>query len=242
MVHNYKVIVAYDGSAYHGWAKQGDTPTIQNIIEQTLSRLLNEKIIINGSGRTDAFVHAYNQVFSFKTKNDMNRLSLIKSLRSMLPNDIVIKSIKLMPSDFHARFKAKSKEYIYKICTNSKDPFANKYNLIYNKKLNLNKMKKASKLFIGEHDFLSFSISEIDDTIRTIKSIKFKKEKKIMSISFIGTGFLRAMVRMLVGSLLDYNENKKSLDTIVYLLNNPKKGSAITKVRASGLYLNKVKY
>jgi tRNA pseudouridine38-40 synthase len=203
--------------------------------------MLDEKIYISASGRTDAFVHAHNQVFNFKTKKDIDSKFRSK-LNATLGNNIYIKSIKKVPLEFHARFSAHEKEYIYEICTNKKYQYLNDYLLIYIKPLHMKKIKEASKLLVGTYNFLSFSISEIQDTVRTIKYIKFVRKPNFLIIKINGTGFLRGMVRMLVGTLLDYNENKKTLEDIKFLLDNPKKGSSINKVRAGGLYLNKIKY
>lgn len=239
---NYKAIVAYDGTNYHGWAIQPNNISIQETIEKNLSKILNKKTKIFGSGRTDAYVHAYNQVFSFKTTNTMKPKEICNSLNRILPNDIFIKSIKLVDDLFNARFSAKSKTYIYKISNDVNGVFINNYTLKYNKPLNIKKMKQAANLLIGKHNFLSFSISEVEDTVRVIKSIKITNNGSVTLITITGNGFLRAMVRMIVGMLLDVNENKKTLDDVKNLLSNPKKGSSITKVKACGLYLNKVKY
>jgi tRNA pseudouridine38-40 synthase len=211
------------------------------VLEKALGSLLGEKVYISASGRTDAFVHAHNQVFNFKTKKTLDT-KFKKKINEQLGDDIYIKSIKKVDSTFHARFSAKEKEYIYEICTNKKYQYLNDYLLIYIKPLHMKKIKAAAKLLVGTHNFLSFSISEIQDTVRTIKYIRFIRKPNFLIIKVKGTGFLRGMVRMLVGTLLDYNENKKTLADIKFLLENPKKGSSINKVRAGGLYLNKIKY
>jgi tRNA pseudouridine38-40 synthase len=172
----------------------------------------------------------------------MKPKEICNSLNRILPNDIFIKSIKLVDDLFNARFSAKSKTYIYKISNDVNGVFINNYTLKYNKPLNIKKMKQAANLLIGKHNFLSFSISEVEDTVRVIKSIKITNNGSVTLITITGNGFLRAMVRMIVGMLLDVNENKKTLDDVKNLLSNPKKGSSITKVKACGLYLNKVKY
>jgi len=242
MVVNYRCILAYDGSKYHGWAIQPNNLSVQEVIEKTLSKIFNTSIKVNASGRTDANVHAYNQVINFKTNKEITTQQLLKSLNDMLPESIIVKDIEIVDNSFHARFSSKEKEYLYKICLDKNNIHGNDYSLIYTKPLSITKIKKAAKLFIGKHNFLSFSISDIDDTIRMIRKISISRKKEYVFISIIGDGFLRAMVRMIIGSLLDVNEGKKTLEDIKKLLINPKKGSAITKVRASGLYLNNVKY
>jgi len=239
---NYKLVLSYDGKNYHGWAIQKNNITIQGVIEETLSTIFNEKIKVNASGRTDAHVHAYNQVINFKSKKDIENVKLLRSLNEMLPNDIIIKDVEHVNKNFHARFSAKLKEYIYKICTDKFKIHENDYVLLYDKPISISKLKKVAKLFVGKHNFLSFSVSDIKDTVREIKKINIVQKKEYIFISVIGDGFLRNMVRMLVGAMLDFNEGKKSLEDIKKLLSNPKKGSSITKVRASGLYLNYVKY
>jgi tRNA pseudouridine38-40 synthase len=204
---------------------------------------LNEQITIYASGRTDAYVHAIEQVFSFKTKNSKIKPNvLLSALRALSPSDIYFKSLKKVKDSFHARFSAHSKTYKYEIDIKTYDVFKQNYVLSYSKNINLPLIKKAAKLLIGKHDFKSFSTSELDDTIRTVSSINFKKTLNHFTITIKANGFLRNMVRMIVGVLLDVNEHKKDLNQIKELLNNPKKGSSITKVKGCGLYLYKVVY
>jgi tRNA pseudouridine38-40 synthase len=143
---------------------------------------------------------------------------------------------------FHARFDAKNKTYQYIINNGKYDLFKSKYELFYPGKINLLLLKKGAKLLIGTHDFKSFSTSELNDTTRIINYIKFKKNLNRYYIIINGNGFLRNMVRMIVGALLDLNENKKTLEDFKRLLKEPKKGSAISKAKAGGLYLLKVYY
>jgi tRNA pseudouridine38-40 synthase len=237
-----KMVISYDGSKFHGYAIQPKVRTVQQTIEELLSKILNQKIKIHGSGRTDAYVHAYQQVISFEINDDININNLKKSIIGLLPSDIKLLQIKKTTNNFHARYSAKDKTYIYKINLDKTNPFIENYSLNYFKKIDLNKIKSASKLFVGQHNFLSFSITEIADTIRTINFIKITKNKNLLEIKINANGFLRGMVRMIVGSLLDINENKKTNDDINNLFNNPKKGSSIRKVNGSGLYLYKVNY
>lgn len=241
---NIKAIVQYDGSSYSGWARQKTNHnTIQEKIEDTLQLIFKKKIKIEGSGRTDAYVHALGQVFSFKIDNiKFNVKKLSKILNDKLPSNIkIIKACECDPK-FHARFSVKEKIYLYKINTGKFDLFNNNYIFNYNHKLNLAKMKQAAKILVGQHNFLSFSTSEIIETIRTINYIKISKTKDIVKVLVSGNGFLRNMVRMIVGSLIDVSENKKSLTDIKKLLEVNKKGSSITKLPGCGLYLYKVKY
>lgn len=240
---NYKAIVSYDGTLFHGWAKQKNVRTVQQEIEDLLFKIFNEKINIYGSSRTDAYVHAIGQVFNFKIKNNnLKPNKLIKILNRVKPNDIKFISIKKVNDKFHAQYSAKSKIYEYIVNLGKENVFNNNYVLNYHHKVNLMLLKKVSKLFVGKHDFKSFSRSELENTIRTIHYIKFKKQSNKLIITINGNGFLRNMVRMIIGSLLDVNENKKTIADIKNLLNNPIKGSAITKVLACGLFLKKINY
>ncbi|GHU34802.1 hypothetical protein FACS1894166_12670 [Bacilli bacterium] len=143
---------------------------------------------------------------------------------------------------FNARFSSKNKTYRYIINLGKPNVFKQNYQLDYNHKLNLPLLREGIKVFVGKHNFKSFSTSELDDAQRIIYDFKIVKTGDILTLEVTGSGFLRNMVRMLVGSLLDINENKKTLDDIKILLANPKKGSAISKAKACGLYLVKVKY
>ena len=240
---NYLVDISYDGCNYHGWAKQKNNESVQQTIENCLSRIYQQKINIIGSGRTDTGVHAIHQYFSFcENKVNLTPVKLIKALNSQLPYDIRINKIKNMDNSFNARYDAKSKTYLYVINIGKFNIFKNRYLLNYNKPIDLVLWKKAIKLFIGNHNFLSFSKSELSNTNRTINDIKIIKSKDIIKVYITGNGFLRNMVRMIIGSLIDLNDHKKSIADIKRLIDNPKKGLAITLASPCGLYLYEVIY
>ena len=151
---NYLVDISYDGCNYHGWAKQKNNESVQQTIENCLSRIYQQKINIIGSGRTDTGVHAIHQYFSFcENKVNLTPVKLIKALNSQLPYDIRINKIKTMNNSFNARYDAKSKTYLYVINIGKFDIFKNRYLLNYNKPIDLVLWKKAIKLFIGNHNF-----------------------------------------------------------------------------------------
>jgi tRNA pseudouridine38-40 synthase len=172
----------------------------------------------------------------------MKPRTLLEALRALSPQDIYFKSIKVVNNAFHARFSARSKIYKYEIDIKKYDVFKQNYVLLYKHRINLPLVKKAAKLFIGKHDFKSFSTSEIEDTVRNVMSISFKESPHHLTIAIKANGFLRNMVRMIVATLLDINEHKKDLNQIKTLLDQPKKGSCISKVKGCGLYLYKVNY
>lgn len=240
----YLARVSYDGKNYHGWAKQPNKNTIQSTIESSLLDLFNQKTIIKGSGRTDSGVHALNQMFSFDLENiNITNENLMIALNKKLPNDIRILNIKNVEDNFDAQFDAVKKSYLYVINTSEKyDLFKKDYIFQYNKNINIKLIKKASKLLIGKHDFLSFSTSELDNTTREIFSIKIIKRRTNIEIEICGNGFLRNMIRMIVGSFILLNENKINLEEFQELIQNPKKGSSNLKAPSCGLYLKEVLY
>ena len=239
----YLMTFSYDGSDFYGYQKQPKKRTIQSEIEQVLSKIGNEKITIHASGRTDAKVHANNQKahFDFK-KIDTNKLK--NSMNKMLPNDIYIKDIKEVDKDFHARFNVKKKEYIYKINIGEYNPIEKDYIYQYNKKLNIKNIKTSTKYLKGEHDFKSLTKTneEIENYIRTIYSIKLSLKKDILTISFIGNGFLRYMVRNIVGLLISVGENEIKPEQIKDILAAKDRRKSKKTAPPEGLYLNNVFY
>lgn len=239
---NYKVKVSYDGTNFSGWAKQNNVRTVQDEIENTLSKIFETKIKIFGSGRTDKYVHAMDQCFNFKAKTNIPFNFLKSVINSKLPNDININSVKIVDNSFHARFSITSKTYLYKINIDKFNLFEQNYAYQYCKNIDLAKLKKISPIFIGKKDFLSFSTSDVDNSIREIKKIVINKDDKYVYIKITGNGFLRNMVRMIVACFLNYNENKISIEDINSLFEKPKKGKSISKAPGCGLYLYKTNY
>lgn len=241
---NYKCTISYRGTNYYGWAKQQNLPTIEKILNDTIYELFNVKAEINGSGRTDRYVHAIAQVFNLKSeKINLEPKQLMHALNSRLPSDIKIISCEAVKESFHARFNAKSKTYIYKLSSNPEENiFTNELVYQYNKPINLEKFTDFQKLIIGKHNFLSFSTSELADTVREIYDFRVWKNGDVYNFEITGNGFLRNMVRMIIGTFLNYLENKITLEDVKHYLDEPKKGQAIRKVNGCGLYLLKVVY
>ena len=180
-MNNYKLIIAYDGMDYHGWQFQPGVKTIQGTIQEALERITEQKIKIVGAGRTDAGVHAKGQVANFWANINLSEEELFRALNSVLPHDIRILSLEKVPLDFHARRKAKAKIYEYRIL-NSKiiSPFLIRYVLHYPYPLDFDRMREASKHFVGKKDFTPFSSSDKKNNIREVYySEIFKKDKLI---------------------------------------------------------------
>lgn len=245
-MHNYKMIIQYDGGRYKGWQRLGDNDnTIQAKIENVLSELIGKKIEINGSSRTDAGVHALAQVANFKASENINAYEIKNYLYKYLPQDISVKEVKLVPDNFHARYNAKKKTYLYKIWNNEdSNPFIRKYSMHVEQALDIIKMREASQYFIGSHDFTAFSNakSKTKSMVREIYSIDIKKDSGMIEIRILGDGFLYNMARKMVGTLIDVGLGEIGAESIPDVLNLKERNRVGCLADACGLYLEKVEF
>lgn len=244
----YLMTFSYDGSKYSGYQKQPKKKTIQSEIEKVLKKINSEqKVDIHASGRTDAGVHALNQKAHFDMDAKMSPDKLKYSINCLLPKDIYIKDIKEVNDDFHARFNVKAKEYVYKINMGEYNPIEKDYVYQYNKKLDAVEMERALKYLEGTHDFKSFTKAdeEKNDFVRTIVQTTFIRDLKNVNsiqISFLGTGFLRYMVRNMVGTLIEIGEGKYKSEDIISILEAKDRRKAGITAPPEGLYLKDVFY
>ncbi len=239
------MVFSYDGSKYYGYQKQPNKNSIQAEIERVLTIINSNKTVkICASGRTDSGVHALNQKAHFDLNKDIECDKLRNSVNKMLPNSIYIKGIKKTKNDFHARFNVIKKEYTYKINIGEYSPIDCNYIYQYNKPLNIEKMQEASKYIIGEHDFTSYTKGneEKESFIRTIYSIDTKNVNDIVSLTFCGSGFLRYMVRNMVGSLIEVGNGSRKAKEINKILAAKDRTKAGITAPACGLYLSNVFY
>lgn len=239
----YKVVVAYNGSAYFGWQRQVDVVSVQEVLEATISTIFNTPIKIYGAGRTDAKVHAFGQVFHFDAER-VDAKKLKYSLNRMLNEDILIKSITKVSDDFDARHSAKAKVYTYVISNEAKNPFLINEVLFYPLLLNVSDLVLNCKPFIGRHNFMNFTSKSEDQAgfVREIVSIDVKKVGKRITITFIGEGFMRGQIRFMVGALLALNERREPPDFILKNLDVQERKIITYKASGAGLYLKKVIY
>lgn len=246
-MRNIKLTIEYDGTNYQGWQRQKNTRrTIQEIIEKTLEQILQERIWLIGSGRTDAGVHAQGQIANFRTTNrEMPLKKLKQALNSLLPQDIVITKARAVDLRFHARFDAKSKVYRYTIL-NRKYPTALWRNFAYFVPygLDFSRMRKAAKLLIGRHDFRCFQAADkkARDSIRTIEKIKIRKVEDFIYIDIQADGFLYKMVRNIIGTLIEVDRKNQPALNIQEILRSRDRKLAGPTVSGRGLCLLKVKY
>ena len=246
-MRNLKICIAYNGSNYHGWQRQNNNITVQQTVEDIMSRIMQEKITAHGCSRTDAGVHAREFFLNAKTSSAIPCHGLMRAMNAMLPDDIAVLSCGDADEDFHARFSAHGKEYEY-IVNNApqKDVFAKDMSLFYPYKLDEERLDKASKLFIGEHDFAAFCKAEakehLSSTVRKVYDFSVARTGDTVRFRVSGSGFLHNMVRIMVGTLIYINENKRTEEDIINSLETGRRDTAGITVPPHGLYLNKVFY
>ena len=237
-------IVEYLGTSYHGWQKQTKAKSVQEEIEKVLSQILDTETPIIGSGRTDAGVHAKGQTFHFEVFKEVDLSKLLYASNMLLANDIHIKSFKEVSEDFHARYSAKKKHYQYVINTGDKNPFLFGRSLAYPYPFNECLFNECLKLFIGEHSYQDFTSKEEDENnfVRTIYSIEVKKENDLLLVDLIGNGFMRYMIRDIIGTSLAVATGKEDINYIKEHLDSTKREIVSYKAGSEGLYLIDVIY
>ena len=243
----YQILIEYVGTSFIGWQIQKKGKTIQGLIQKKISYLLNEKITLIGSGRTDTGVHAIEQSAHFDITQKIKNLNkFLKSINYFLnKHEIAISKIKKRSMKFHARFSAKERIYKYIIFNQlSKPILQNKRGWFVIKKLELEIMKKAAKKLIGTHDFSTFRASGCNakSPIRSIKSIKIKKTKNKIELEFRSQSFLKQQVRSMVGCLKYIGEKKWTLKKFTSVIKLKNRNSCAPPAPAEGLFLKKVLY
>lgn len=245
MKKNYKIIIGYDGTRYFGWEHQPDKDTIQGKIEDVLGHLNPPPIDVIGAGRTDAGVHAEGMVANFVLDVEMTPEELQAYMNHYLPDDIVIREVREASDRFHSRYNAVGKTYRYTCFDGVTKPlFDRKYVLTLEEKLDLEKMKEAAQFLIGEHDFCSFckSPQKKKSTVRTIDKIEIVRNGDYVTLSFHGNGFLRNMVRILVGTLLSIGKGEEQPIRVKEILEAKNRIEAGITAPARGLCLIEVDY
>ncbi len=239
------LIIAYDGTNYCGWQMQPNGKTIEEIINEELTSLLKEEIIVIGASRTDSGVHALGNVAVFDTNTQIPAEKLSYALNQRLPKDIVIQESKEVPADFHPRFCNSKKTYQYQIL-NKKFPLPTQrlYTHFVYYPLQLDKMIQATEYLVGEHDFKSFcsTRTQVTDTVRTIYSLEVEKIDDIINITISGNGFLYNMVRIIVGTLIKVGLGVYPPTHVKEILEKKDRLAAGPKAPAQGLTLKGIEY
>ncbi len=241
-MNNYKLTIQYDGTNYAGWQIQANAQTVQSVITDAVDIIIKEKINFTGSGSTDTGVHALGQVANFRTEKEIDIFKFQHSLNSVLPDDISIVKTEKVDENFHARFDAVSRSYLY-LVSKIKSPFYYKYS-IQKKNLDLNKLNELCSELMGKKNFTSFcrKNSEVKNKICEVKSAGWRETKDMYLFFISADRFLHGMVRTIVGTLFKAADNKLSNDYIKEILERKDREAAGEAAPAKGLFLYKVTY
>jgi len=244
----YLMTISYDGTNFSGYQKQPKERTVQSELEKALKEISGgKKIEVHSSGRTERGVHAMAGRVHLDLETKITVEKLNKALNSLLPDDIFVRRVEEVSDNFHARFSAIGKEYIYKINLGEYNPLERNYVYQYNQKLDVVEMERAMKYLEGTHNFKSFTKTdeEKDDYVRTISQTNLIRDTKDVNqiiLSFVGTGFLRYMVRNMVGTLIMVGEGKIKSEEIIEILKKEDRRVAGKTANPEGLYLKNVFY
>lgn len=237
------MIVSYDGAYFHGFQRLTKLTSVQAVIENALSQIFKQSIVIKGAGRTDAGVHAKGQVVHFDSEQLIPPENLQRVLNKMVLPHIYVLNISIVDESFHARISAIKKEYRYYICTGTIDPTKTAYCLYYNYPLDIEKIKEAMQYFIGTHDFKSFSkASEKENTVRTIELFELNINNDMLEFRIIGDGFLHNMVRIIMALLVKVGSGKKTPADVKTILTSGDRRLVPFTLAPQGLYLWEVSY
>ncbi len=244
-LQRWKCVCAYDGSSFAGWQSQLGGAAIQDVIEAQLAPMFGGLVRIHASGRTDAGVHAHGQVFHFDATWKHGPEKLRAALRAKLPAAIQIKSVRAVSPEFHARFSAKGKIYVYNIFLGDADPFTRPFTWAIGRTLNIEAMTAAAGLLQGEHDFRAFSALNgppKDDTVRDLRRFELVRRGPRVRITAEADGFMYKMVRSLVGALVSVGEGNLSAEQLGEILVSKKRTPLVQTAPPQGLFLVKVLY
>jgi tRNA pseudouridine38-40 synthase len=235
--------ITYDGAKYNGWQNQANALGVQQVVEETLSKLLRDKISIVGSGRTDSGVHCIQQFFHADIQIEIKRQDFLQRLNSFLPKDIAIRDVLPVKPDAHARYDARERAYEYHMTT-QKNPLLVGRAFYFFKECDISMMNEAAALLVGEHDFTSFSKvkTDVNHFVCTIKKAHWTKNGDMIIFSISANRFLRGMVRAIVGTLLEVGTQKISIKEFQSIIKSKDRKKAGMNVPPEGLYLTQVKY
>ena len=253
---NFKMTLQYEGTRYQGWQRQDSTDnTIQGKLEALLSKMTGQKIEVQGSGRTDAGVHALGQVANFHADTEMKPAEMLEYINRYLPEDIGVISLEQASERFHSRLNARGKTYCYRvICSGLPHVFDRRFAHVITEEVDVDAMRRAALYFLGTHDFKAFTSNKRGkkSTVRTIEEIRIErvgsfsmKRQEIddeIRITYSGNGFLYHMVRILTGTLLEVGTHKRKPEEMTEILASGNREMAGELVPAKGLTLMEVRY
>jgi tRNA pseudouridine38-40 synthase len=248
---NFKLLLQYDGTDFHGWQIQEGLRTVQGELTRVLSLLDDREIAVHGSGRTDAGVHAEGQVASVQLQREISGPKLRSAINGNLPADVRVLSVEVVPEGFHARYSAQSKTYTYRIVQGPvMSPFWSRYALHESRSVDLDRLRSCASLFLGEHDWTAFSAAQTDAESRVRNVMRCEIEEgwnargrcHLIEISVTADGFLRYMVRSMVGTLLACGRGEIEEGTVRRALRDGNRDLAGATAAAHGLTLQSVQY
>ncbi len=240
-----RLLIGFDGSRFEGWQDQKKGKTLQELFEKLLLKILKEPVSVISSSRTDSGVHALGLVAHFHTQNPLPDAKIKEALNFYLPKDVLVRSAKTVSSDFHARYSAKSKVYRYTIWNSKTRPLFDAPTVLWHpKRLNVRAMRLSARSFVGRHDFRAFmdGKDEKKSFVRTIQKLSLQKDGKVIHLTIEGDGFLRHMVRIIAGTLIEVGRGKMRADAIPTILRSHDRKNAGPTARSRGLTLVKVRY
>jgi tRNA pseudouridine38-40 synthase len=244
---NFKLIIEYDGTNYHGWQRQAAEPTVQAEIEKALSAMTRSDITLIGAGRTDAGVHALGQTAHFRCETRLDPEAIHKGLNSLLPPDIAICDCRLVPEEFHARFDAHSKIYRYRILNRAaRAAVGRNYSWFIHRPLDIRAMRQAAHFIVGRHDFKAFESagSPRAHTVRNVMAAEWieEREQGLLTFQIEADGFLRCMVRNIVGTLVAAGIGRIQPADVAAILASRDRRRAGATAPPQGLVMVEVKY
>jgi tRNA pseudouridine38-40 synthase len=240
-----KITLAYDGTRFVGWQRQAEGESIQGVLEEALTRFEGAPVTVHGAGRTDAGVHALAQVASVRLTCGHDVGTLARALNAQLPEDLRVLGVEEAPLDFHARFDARAKTYRYQIRSGGvASPFDRGYVWNLPERLNIEAMRAAAEALIGRHDFAAFQSigTSVPDSVRTIARSDIRTEDGLVLYEVTGDGFLRHMVRAIVGTLVEVGRGWRPAASTAMLLAGGTRAQAGATAPAHGLFLVRVDY
>ena len=240
---NYKVVLAYDGTEFNGWQRQPDGRTVQGVLEEAVRKVTQKKTVVHGAGRTDAGVHALGQVASFRGAFKLSDGVLLRALNAVLPADVRIFSLEEAPAGFHARQSARSKVYRYRIVhAPQASPLDRRYVLHWPHPLDLRSMREAARMFVRTDDFTAFSSNRDRSPVRTVRRSELRKTGREIVYTIEAEGFLRYMVRTIVGTLLEVGRGRIAPAQVEEIFRRKDRSLAGPTAAAKGLTLVRVDY
>ena len=248
---NFKLTLQYDGTDFHGWQIQGQERTVQGELTRVLTLLEGSAVVVHGSGRTDAGVHAEGQVASVQLSRELSPDKLRAAINGNLSRDMRVMEVSVVADDFHARYSARGKSYVYRILNAPvMSPFRSRYALHEARLLDTKRMQSAARLFLGEHDWTAFSATQSDalSRVRTVTELDVtehvdeKGRGRLVEIKASADGFLRYMVRSIAGTLLEVGRNELDEETILRALKSGDRSIVGATAPAHGLTLLEVHY